>query len=254
MSNFQLSRNGRVAGLRLDRNSLNTLAPEFVAELAAALDEVEKDDGVGALVLSSAAPKFFSAGWDLPALLQADEETFRSFYREFCAFTLQLTLLPKPTVACLGGITVAGGAILALACDWREVSEGMKVFGLNEVDLGVPMPLPAILLAERCVGASGARDLVLAGRLLSPAEAAAFGLCERVVPSEDLEDVAFGRAEQLAAKPPGSAGVMKSLLARGFSEACAAGAQADEDLFVSSFLRPEVRPQLEAAAARLVPR
>lgn len=254
MADLNLVRTGRVAELRLQRNSLNSLSPGFVVEIASSLRELGADDSVGALVLSSSAPRFFSAGWDLPELLQLPEEDFRSFYQGFVSMSLGLATLGKPTVAAIGGFAVAGGAILALCCDFRLMSSGGAKLGLNEVDLGMPMPLPAVLLARQVAGWRGARDLLVAGRLFTPAEAAEAGLVDEVVDPERVIDGARALAESLAAKPEGAAALMKGLLHAELLTACQADRAEDEARMVEAFFRPATRRLLETAAAKLVPR
>jgi enoyl-CoA hydratase len=254
MSDLTLERHGRVAELSLSRNSLNTLSPIFVAEIDRVLDELADDDTVGALVLGSASSKFFSAGWDLPELLELDAEGFLAFYRRFNSMSAKLAGLALPSVAAMAGHAVAGGAILALACDWRVMTSGKAKFGLNEVDLGVPMPLPATLLAREVGGWRGGRDMLVAGRLFSPLEALEAGLVDVTVEGENVRDEALERAEGLAAKPAGAAGGMKSALRGAFFEACEAGRLDDEARFREAFFNPGTRELLTAAAEKLVPR
>lgn len=254
MSDLKLERHGRVAELTLSRNSLNTLSPTFVAEIDRVLDELAGDDTAGALVLGSASAKFFSAGWDLPELLELDAEGFLAFYRRFNSTSAKLAGLPIPSVAAMAGHAVAGGAIFALACDWRVMGSGKAKFGLNEVDLGVPMPLAAALLAREVGGWRGGRDLLMAGRLFPPLEALDAGLVDATVEPEHVRDEALERAETLAGKPGGAVGVMKRVLRAPFEAACRAGREADEALFLEAFFRPETRELLTAAAAKLVPR
>lgn len=254
MLNLNFERHGRVAELVLSRNALNTLSPIFVAEIDRTLDELAEDENVGALVLRSDSPKFFSAGWDLPELLELDEEGFLAFYQRFNFMSLKLASLPAPTVAAIEGHAVAGGAILALACDWRVMTTGKAKIGLNEVDLGVPMPLAATLLAREIGGWRVGREMLISGRLFSPMEALEAGVVDATVEPENVRDEALERAEALAAKPPRAAGVMKRALRAGFLEACEAGRADDEREFVRAFFRPETREDLHEAAKKLVPR
>jgi enoyl-CoA hydratase/carnithine racemase len=254
MADLTLEHHGRIAEMRLHRNALNTLSPGFVRELLDALGGLAADAGVGAVVVSSSAPKFFSAGWDLPELLRLDREGFLESYRAFVDLTIRLAALPKPTVAALGGFTVAGGAILALACDWRVMTTGKAKLGLTEVDLGVPMPQVATLLALDVGGATGARDLLLAGHLFAPHEAQERGIVDRLVEAEHVRDEALAIAGPLAAKPAEAVAAMKRALRAEFVAACERGRLADETAFAAAFFRADVRPLLEAAAEKLVPR
>lgn len=254
MAEVEVHRHGRVAELRLTRNALNTISPSLVGELQEALHGLDGDTSAGAMVLASDAAKFFSAGWDLPELLKLDEGAFREFYRSFNALTVRLAAHPLPTFAAIEGFAVAGGAILALACDWRIMTSGKAKLGLTEVDLGLPVPLPAALLAREVAGWPVARELLLAGRLFGPLEALEARLVVATLEPVHVRTEALDRAHALASKPPGAVAVMKRSLQAAWLAEWEAGRAADEAAFVEAFFHAETRPLLEAAAEKLVPR
>lgn len=76
---------------------------------------------------------------------------------------LALYTLPKPVVAAITGHAIAGGCILALCCDYRFISEGRKLMGLNEVKLGVPVPYLADRVLHALVGTRYAREIIESG-------------------------------------------------------------------------------------------
>lgn len=254
MGDLKLQRHGRVVLLSLARNSLNTLSPAFVAELRTALAEVARDDAVGALILASEAEKFFSAGWDLPVVLDLDPADMRSFYRSFSDLVVDLATQPQPTFAELGGIAVAGGCMVALACDWRVASSGCRRFGLNEVDLGVPVPWVGVRLALEVAGWRAARDTIVGGALVAPEVALASGLLDAVEEAELLRDVVLDRAEAMAAKPGRAGRLAKAGLREGLRESFEAVRSQDEESFLEAWTADAARPLLAAAARKLVPR
>jgi enoyl-CoA hydratase len=177
------------------------------------------------------------------------------FVSSFNQLTIELALLPVPTVAALNGFAVAGGWILALACDWRVMTTGNRRVGINEVDLGVPMPAPAAALARNVGGGAGARDMFVLGRLYAPDEALAAGLVDRLAEPDRVREQARALAELAATKPRASAVAMKRILREPFARAVTPEAvRANERQFLEAWWRPDVRPLLDAAAARLVPR
>jgi len=191
-----------VRELRLDHPPANALRAELLAALGAAVDAAPRD-GVRALVLSG-APGFFSAGLDVPYLLEAGREevhrTFEALFaclRSLCGSTL-------PSVAALTGHATAGGAVLALCCDYRVMADGDYKVGLNEVQVGLPIP-PVILGAlERIVGPHAAERLCVEARLVGPREAERIALVDEVVALEEVLTAALAWCRRLLSLPPGA--------------------------------------------------
>ena len=126
--------------LKLNRGVTNAINAELLKELEDSLREISNDPEICALVLTSANNKFFSAGFDIPELYPQEPSGFKDFFRSFNRICLDLYTLPCPTVAALTGHTVAGGFILASCCDYRFMAQGKKLCGLNEIQIGVPVP------------------------------------------------------------------------------------------------------------------
>jgi len=187
-----------VTVLRLDRGVTNPIDLELVTRLGEALTAAEDDGGVAALVLSSAGEKFFSIGFDIPALFPAPPPTFLHFFRSFDQLCLRLIGFPKPVVAALRGHATAGGCILALCCDYRFIAEGRRLMGLNEIKLGVPIPWPAECLLRRLVGPRAARDVIDSGEFFPPDQLLRLGLVDAVLPAAEVEEQAAQKARSLA--------------------------------------------------------
>jgi enoyl-CoA hydratase/carnithine racemase len=134
----------KVAVVKLNRGITNALNLQLVNELAETLHGVKHDSDVHSLVLGSSNEKFFSIGFDVPELFELTKSDFKFFYQTFNRVCLDLYTLPKPTIAVITGHAIAGGAILALCCDYRFIAEGRKLMGLNEIRLGVPVPYPSL--------------------------------------------------------------------------------------------------------------
>jgi 3,2-trans-enoyl-CoA isomerase len=115
------------------------------------------------LVLASDRPNFFSAGFDVKEVFQYDREAMTSFFGAFMDLHETMFRLPKPVVAALSGHTVAGGAVLALACDIRVMAQGPFRFALNEVNLGIILPPGIVRMAVDAIGIRHARELFLSG-------------------------------------------------------------------------------------------
>jgi methylglutaconyl-CoA hydratase len=205
---------GRVATLFLnDPDRRNPLSPKMVEGLLAALEELEADEGVRALVLTGRG-QAFSAGADLAFLERVTEMGAEENYRHslsLMALFRRLYTFPKPTVAAVNGPAVAGGAGLALACDLVVMEEEARM-GFTEVRIGFVAALVSVLLT-RAVGEKVAKDLLLTGRLVGAEEAKALGLVNRTAPKGEALKVAQALAEEVAENAPNSLRLTKELLA-----------------------------------------
>ena len=189
---------GPVAVLRLNNGVTNAVGSELLRDLERLLPEVRQ--GFRGLLLAGNS-KFFSIGLDLPELLAFDRDGMGDFWHRFEDLVLQLYTLPIPTAAAIAGHANGGGAILALACDYRFVAEGRKLISLNEVAIGVPVPYLADLLLRQIAGDRVAVDIEYESKLVAPEEARAVGLVDGVCTPEELEATAIEKVARLAAVP-----------------------------------------------------
>ena len=189
---------GNVARITLDDGKLNTMSPGFFAALGAALDRAEREKP-GAVVIAGRAG-CFSAGLDLKLLptLPADElqRTLVTFGRTM----LRVFTFPIPTVAAVTGHAVAGGALLAFACDLRWVAEGAFRLQMNETAIGLTLPSWAIVIAESAIPVRWRTEALLHARPYSPDEALERALVSGVArPAARLLDDVRAAAAPLAA-------------------------------------------------------
>ncbi len=196
---IQTIEHGVVRELRLDRPPVNALCAELIVALRKAI-QAAPDDGARALILSG-APGRFSGGIDVPLLLGLDRPSMAALWREFYGLLGAIAGSPIPMVAAITGHAPAGGTVLALFCDWRVVAEGDYKIGLNEVQVGIPLP-PVILAGlRRLVGPRQAERLAVTGALLSPQEAFGVGLVDELVALERVVDRAVEWCQRLLALP-----------------------------------------------------
>jgi enoyl-CoA hydratase/carnithine racemase len=195
----------------MSRGKANALNAAMVDELNGVLEQSHAHD-VHGVVLASDCPKFFSGGFDVTEVFQYGREDMTSFFGAFMDLYETLFRLPKPVVGALSGHTVAGGAVLALACDVRVMAEGPFRFALNEVNLGIVLPPGLIRVAVDTLGPRHARELFLGGETLTPSRALEIGLVSELVPPDQVLDRAIAHARALAAKPAGAFGAIKQTL------------------------------------------
>jgi enoyl-CoA hydratase/carnithine racemase len=193
---------GRVATVTLDRpEALNAISTELALDLAAALEPLAVDPGVGAVVLTGAGDRAFCVGADLKQRASFDDQGWfvqrEAFRRGFAA----VRRCPLPTVAAVSGFALGGGTELAISCD-LVVAATDATFGLPEVRLGLVPAGGGTQLLVRRVGRSAARDLVLTGRRVGAAEALELGLADRVVPGGEVLAAAAALADELAGNAP----------------------------------------------------
>ena len=126
---------GEVAVLVLSRGKVNALDEPTIGELEDRFRELETDEAVRAVIFSGEG-KFFSFGFDVPEFLAFSKEEFTAYVTAFSGLYTYMFLYPKPLVAALNGHAVAGGCMLALACDGRVMAAGNAKIALNEITFG----------------------------------------------------------------------------------------------------------------------
>jgi Delta3-Delta2-enoyl-CoA isomerase len=137
---------GPIRELRLNRPPANALSYELIKGLREAI-EAAPQNGVRALILSG-TPGRFSGGLDVPLLLTYDRAGMAALWREFYALLKAMAGSPIPIAAAITGHAPAGGTVLSLFCDWRVMADGDFKLGLNEVQIGLPLP-PVIFAGLR---------------------------------------------------------------------------------------------------------
>lgn len=189
-----------VLELRLDRPPVNALDPGLVADLRARIERAPEDGARG--ILLTGREGMFSAGLDVPHLLTLDRESMRAFWREFFALCAAMARSPVPLVAAVSGHSPAGGAVLALFCDYRVMARGDYRIGLNEVQVGLTVPDCIQLALRRVVGPYRAERLLVAGRMLGADEALDCGFVDELAPVEQTVARARHWMQELLALPP----------------------------------------------------
>ncbi len=192
-------REGGVRVLTLDRPPANAEDETLLADLGTALAAARAEDTVRAVVLSGAGT-FFSAGFDLAAP-RRDEAAAQRIGQLFRDTHLALLGLAKPTLAMVNGHAIAGGFVLALACDYRLGLDGEYRVGLNEVAIGASFPRAAFEIVRLRLTHARASELMLGAALYPVREAVRLGLVEELLPADRLEATVLRRAARLGAFP-----------------------------------------------------
>ena len=182
-----------------EENRWNTT---FVRDITEALDEIENDEGPGALITSSTNPKFFSNGLDLD-WMQSPENHLDGgdrevFGEEFMFLMGRVITLPIPTVCAINGHAFGAGFMFALSHDIRIMREDRGFLCANEMQLGLPIPRPELALFKHKVPANAFFETVQLSKRWTGSDALNAGIIQGVSPLEELPEVAQNKATELA--------------------------------------------------------
>lgn len=200
---------GPIALIHFNRPPANSYTRMFMDGLNAAIDQVRFDDAIGAAVLVSDLPGFFSAGADIKAYRAQTPHARAITILHHQEILLKMERTPKPFIAAIAGHALGGGLEIALAADFRFAAEGQYRIGLPEVMLGLLPGNGGTQRLPRLIGASKAMDLLLTGRAVDPLGALDLGIVDRLTPPERLLAEAVGFARQLADGPRTAIGEIK---------------------------------------------
>src|SRR5437016_8801697 len=183
MQHIQLTRAEGLLRIHMARAKANAINSESVADLREAIGTAAADSSVRGAVLASAVPGIFSAGFDAREIFPYGAAEIKTFFGAFTELCHAMLDLPKPLGAAIEGHAMAGGAILALACDLRVMGEGQYGFALNEINLGLVLSQGILQMAVAAMGAGPARELFLEGATIGPPRCMEIGLATELVPS-----------------------------------------------------------------------
>ena len=239
----------QVLEIRLDRPPVNALDPALVAALR---DAVRDAAGSGArAVVLSGAPGVFSAGLDVPVLLRLDRAEMASFWHDFVGLLEVIGRSPIPVVAAVTGHSPAGGAVLALFCDYRVMARGDFRIGLNEVQVGLPVPPVVQFALRRLVGAHRAERLMVAGAMVSPDEALRVGLVDELADVDLVVGQAVAWCRALLALPPAAMAETRRLARADLDAMLAEAGRGENPEFLERWFGAEAQSLLRALVAAL---
>jgi enoyl-CoA hydratase len=190
---------GRVGLVKLNRpKALNALSPTLIKELMDALETLDADDDIGAIVITG-SEKAFAAGADIKEMSTAT--AVEMLHSDFISSFDRIQGIKKPIIAAVSGWCLGGGSELAMSCDMIVASETAR-FGQPEINLGVIPGAGGTQRLTNAVGKSLAMEIVLNDRRLSAEEALHHGLVSRVAPVSSYLDEALTLGEEIAERAP----------------------------------------------------
>ena len=208
-SGLAIEQRDGVRVLRMEFGHANAINQELLHSLAAGLA-----DGDPQPTVLTGEGKVFSAGLDFVTLDRLDRNGLEKFLTRFSATMLQALTTPYPLVAAVNGHAIAGGCVLALACDYRVGTEGEFKIGMTELSHGLPLPAVASEIPRGTLTPQTYRTVVMSGVLMEPEIAKQVGLFDMV--NEDAEscvDQACVLAREHGRSPEAFAGVKAAVVA-----------------------------------------
>lgn len=244
---LQTDWHGQLVELRLDRPPANAFDMALVGALRAAIASLP-GAGARALVISG-SPGLFSGGLDVPALLALDRDGIRAFWSAYFGLLRDVAGCPVPVLAALTGHSPAGGAVLALHCDYRIGAAGDFRIGFNEVEVGLPIPAAILGVMRATLGYRAARLLTVSGELVDMQRALELGLLDELVAPPDVVPVALARAAELVARPPRAMNLTRLELKRPILNLL--DAAGDVELATDYWFSEETQAAMRELASRL---
>lgn len=242
---------GAVGIVTLNRpKALNALNAQLMSELAGALDGLEADPAIGAIVLTG-GEKAFAAGADIKEM--KDKSFVGAFMEDFLTSTWERTAsCRKPVIAAVAGFALGGGCELAMMCDIILAGDNAK-FGQPEINIGAIPGLGGTQRLVRAIGKSKAMEMCLTGRQITAEEAERAGLVARVVPTAQLLDEAVKLAEKIASQSQPLAMLVKESINRAYEVNLSEGLRFERRMFHAIFATEDQKEGMSAFAEKRKP-
>ena len=196
---IRTSRADSIAVLEMAHGKANTFDIEFWQALRASLKEAVASDARAVVI--TAAGSIFSAGVDLPRVLKEGRGYLEAFLVQLSDGFQELFTVPIPVVAAVNGHAIAGGAIIACACDYRLMTRGPWKIGVPELRVGVPFPMVPAEIVRYALGPQSAQRAMLAGHVVEAACAVDVGYVDELVEPRHLMERSLAAAAAMAGAP-----------------------------------------------------
>lgn len=248
---------GRIALLTLNRpEKLNALSYALIDRLMQLLDVIEDDRSIGAVILTGAGDRAFSAGADIAEFSKSVKEgpdaALKAFVRRGQTMTARLEAFSKPIIAAINGIAFGGGCEIAEAVHLAVASEKAS-FAKPEINIGIPPTFGGTQRLPRLAGRKRALEFLLTGDTFSPERACELGLVNRVVPHDQLMGESFALAERILRHSPLAASRIISAVTRGLNATISEGLAIEGEQFARMAATHDTREALDAWLARRAP-
>ena len=248
--NISVTIDGLIGIVQLNRpNALNAINFELMAELVAALEELDKDQAIRVIILTG-SERAFAAGADVKEMSQAGPVDL-ILGRRFELWD-RIRKISKPIIAAVSGYCLGGGNELAMSCDIIIAAE-TATFGQPEINVGIMPGAGGTQRLIRAVGKHRAMEIILTGTSITAAEAYRIGLVNRVVPIETLMVEARKFANELASKPPISIRMAKEAILKAQDTTLEVGLDFERKSFYTLFATEDSKEGMKAFVEKRKP-
>lgn len=235
METILVNYEGNVAVITINRpKALNALSTQVLTELNAALDEVQANNDVYAVVITGAGEKSFVAGADIAEMKDKTVEEAAEYGRFGNAVFRKIETFRCPVIAAVNGFALGGGCELAMSCDIRIAAEN-AVFGQPEVGLGITPGFGGTQRLARLVPAGIAKEMIYTARNIKVDRAYEIGLVNKVVAAEELMPTAMKMAAGIAKNAPIAVAYSKKAINNGLQTDIDGGIAIEVEEFSNCF-------------------
>ena len=226
--------------LKLNRPKANALNENLIKELILNLDEIMKDNNIKGIILTG-QEGFFSAGLDIVELYNKDKEYMKSFWGLFSNLLEKIYSYPKIIFSAISGHSPAGGTVISIMTDYRIMSKGNFLIGLNEVAVGLSMPRGIGRIFQSLLGERLAEKMTLKGELVSPDKALKIGLIDEVIKPEKLLDHSISVMQNWLKLPFQKQIESKLALRKDIIDLIKSNSKSDNDSVINAWFSDECR-------------
>ncbi|EKE71007.1 enoyl-CoA hydratase [Gallaecimonas xiamenensis] len=250
---LDLQFDGHVAVLTLNNPPANTWTAESLRGLAAAVEELNANKNVYALVVRSVSDKFFSAGADLKVFADGDKDVAAEMAHLFGRAFETLSDFRGVSIAAINGYAMGGGLEVALACDLR-IAEEQALMALPEAKVGLLPCAGGTQNLTHLVGEGWAKRIILCGEQVNAAKALEIGLVEEVVAKGESFEAAMTLARQVGNQSPMAVAYCKKLVQTCRHAPLAQGLAKEREYFVKLFDGHDQREGVQAFLEKRQPK
>jgi enoyl-CoA hydratase len=236
---------GAVAFVRVDnRRKLNIIDRALMRDFIAALEELSRRADLRAVVIAGAGERAWIGGANILEMAELNSETARNFITLLHQVCRAVRDCPVPVIAAIRGYALGAGLEIAAACDLR-IAASDAIFGMPEVKVGIPSVIEAALLPT-LIGWGRTRELLMFGENIDARTAHEWGLVQRVVEPDALEEAVERYLRALLATGPEAIRIQKQLIRKWEDLTITDAIRAGIDAFARAFESDEPRRLMQA--------
>ena len=252
-----VEKDANVGWIRINRpERLNAFAGTMRTDLLTALQDLEQDAEIRAVIITGVG-RAFSTGGDISVMSEiiedGDRNRFEQLVRAGADVVRQIDAMSKPVIAAINGAAAGAGACLTLACDLRIASESASI-GFTFLRVGLHPDWGGSFFLPRLVGPAAAAEFIFTGGMISAERGERMGLINRVVPAAQLEAAARGFAGEITASPANVVADAKRVLRRSLSSTLTQVLELEVEAQLRAFDSPDFEEGITAFMEKRAPK